>query len=49
MRGRNKKIVLIESISTFQAEKDSKFLDHGDHQMPMRIYRNETEEEGSLA
>lgn len=40
MRARNKKIVLIESIKPYQAEKDYKFIDHSDGVMPMRIYRN---------
>jgi hypothetical protein len=49
MRARNKKIVLIESINTFHGDNDCKFIDHNDDQMPMRIYRNDAEDEGSLA
>lgn len=40
MRARNKKIVLVESINTYHPDKDSKFIDHREEQMPMRIYRN---------
>jgi hypothetical protein len=49
MRTRNKKIVLVESISACQGEKQSKFIEHGEAVIPMRIYHQEMEGEGHLA